>query len=111
MGLLTETLLISACMIGLSALSVFSPQVRKQSKLLYLLGTGALAGILLFHLLPDLLHMGGHKSLWYVGIGWAVYSLFHLLHLRSHKKAGHDHSHENMGFFLASMIAHCLASG
>ena len=100
-------------MITLSALSLLSPLVRKQSKFLYLLGTGALSGILLFHLLPDLLHMGGNKSLWYAGIVWAIYSLFHLLHLRNHKStlADHDHPHENMTFFLTSMIAHCLASG
>jgi len=113
MSLFTETLLISLCMIGLSALSLLSPYVRKQSKLLYLMGTGGLSGILIFHLLPDLKHMGGNRSLGYAGIVWAIYSLFHFLHLRNHKNggSGHDHSKHNITFFLISMISHCLASG
>lgn len=117
MSLLIETGIISLCMILLSALPLFSTRLRQYSKLFYLLGTGALAGILLFDLLPDLFEMGGSRSLIGVGIVWIAYSLFHLSHLFYHKRQGddlihaHGHTHGNLKFFLASMIGHCIASG
>ncbi len=116
MSLLLETTIISLCMIVLSALPLFSTSLRRYSKLFYLLGTGALAGILLFDLLPDLFEMGGKESLIGVGIVWIAYSLFHLVHLKYHKKHddqihAHGHSHGNLNIFLASMISHCIASG
>ncbi|MBC7398024.1 MAG: ZIP family metal transporter [Bdellovibrionales bacterium] len=116
MSLFLETVVISLCMIVLSALPLFSPSLRRQSKLFYLLGTGALAGILLFDLLPDLFEMGGKRSLIGAGVVWIGYSFFHLWHLKHHHKndgliTGHGHAHGNLNVFLASMITHCLASG
>ncbi|MDR3608345.1 MAG: hypothetical protein P4M08_13325 [Oligoflexia bacterium] len=108
MTLLVETLIISVLMAALSALPLLSKTVRRYSKLFFLLGTGALAGLLAFDLLPDLFEMGGTSSLWWVGLVWIAYSFFHLSHL------GHHASREHSGvpiFFLASMISHCLASG
>lgn len=118
--LLWETLLISGIMLILSALPLFSERVRRHAKLFFLLGTGALTGLLLFDLLPDLVEMGGRSSLLGAGIVWAIYSLLHLSHVRYHKLEGqsetqHVHHHHGHGgslfFFLASMISHCVASG
>lgn len=120
MNLFVETLTISACMTVLGALPLFSKRIQKYSKLFFLLGTGALSGILFFDLLPDIFKMGGTPSLWGVGIIWGIYSLLHLSHLRhhqdDHKKDEvhhHDHTnhHKSSRFFLLAMIGHCLASG
>lgn len=123
MTLLVETLVISVCMLLLSALPIFSESVRRYSKLFFLLGTGALSGILLFDLIPDLFEMGGSFSLWGGGAVWVLYSILHLSHLKHHKTAGdlgsggHAHAHAHAGheknsyLFLGSMIGHCLASG
>jgi zinc transporter ZupT len=116
MSLLFETWIISAGMALLSGLPLFSRTIRSYSKLCFLLGTGALSGILFFDLLPDLYEMGGAKSLWGVGAVWALYSLFHLTSLGHHEhlpeaaETGHSHD-RGVAFFLASMSAHCLASG
>ena len=120
-NLLTETLIISLGMAAVSAIPLFSHTVRKFSSLFYLLGTGALSGILFFDLLPDLFELGGKTSLWSVGVVWVIYSLIHVFHLRHHghehgseiEKAVHNHhGHgENSSFFLFSMVSHCFASG
>jgi zinc transporter ZupT len=116
MSLLTETLIISACMILLSGLPLFSRRLREHSRFFFLLGTGALSGILLFDLIPDLFEMGGSQSLWGVGAVWALYSILHLTHLKHHKdpdapEALVHHHHGPSSFFLVSMVGHCLASG
>jgi zinc transporter ZupT len=112
MNILIETLLISLCMLGLGLVPVFFPQLRKYSKFFYLFGTGALAGILFFDLIPDLFEMGGKSTLWGVAIVWLIYSLFHLFHLRQHKMDTVFHFHgQSRTFFLISMMGHCIASG
>ncbi len=105
-------------MLLLCGLPFFSTTVRKNSKLFFLIGTGALSGILVFDLLPDLVEMGGSSSLWWVGLVWGFYSLLHLTHLKHHRHEGGETPHPGAGhgdqgsvFFLASMIGHCLASG
>ena len=124
MTLLLETLAISACMILFSGLPLFSTAIRRYSGLFFLIGTGALTGILFLDLLPDLFEMGGTSTLWGVGIVWVVYSVFHLSHVKHHEEhhvheveahlkpglSSKEHRHSPW-FFLTSMIGHCLASG
>jgi zinc transporter ZupT len=119
MTLLVETLSISVTMILLSALPLFSETIRRHSKFFFLLGTGALSGILLFDLLPDLFEMGGLSSLWGMGVVWIVYSAFHLSHLHHHESSeehseiahAHTDRESHIYLFLSSMIGHCIASG
>ena len=106
LNLLTETLIISAGMVGVSAIPLYSHTVRKFSNLFYLLGTGALAGILFFDLLPDLFELGGSRSIWGVGLVCLIYSLIHIF-----QKNHSHHGNGNSAFFLTSMISHCFASG
>jgi zinc transporter ZupT len=120
-NLLTETLIISLGMISVSGIPLFSHTVRKFSSLFYLLGTGALSGILFFDLLPDLFGLGGKTSLWSVFGVCVLYSLLHIFHLSRHHHdhaseeetaVHHHHGHsENSSFFLFSMVSHCFASG
>jgi zinc transporter ZupT len=118
--LLTETLMISLGMAGISLLPLYSGILRKYSSLFYLVGTGALAGILVFDLLPDLYELGGIKSLSSVALVWLAYSLLHLLPLNHHENLAelsevavplHHHGHQSSRFFLFSMSSHCFASG
>jgi hypothetical protein len=81
MNLLVETLVISGGMSLLSVLPLFSAQVRKHSHLFFLAGTGALAGLCVFDLLPDLYELGGNSSFLITGVVWVVYSLMHLFHI------------------------------
>jgi zinc transporter ZupT len=116
MNILTETFLISILMLLLCLIPLYSESIRRYSKLIYLLGTGALAGILLFDLLPDLFEIGGRSTLFGVAIVWIIYSLAHLIHMKHHKSEAdlshHTHVHaQSNTFFLSSMIGHCVASG
>jgi zinc transporter ZupT len=113
-GLTAETIWISACIAVLSAVPIFLEAARRYSRFFFLMGTGALSGILAFDLLPDLFELGGTSSLWGVGVVWLLYSLLHLSHLKHHDHAGEEHSphaHGGSTMFLASMVAHCMASG
>jgi zinc transporter ZupT len=114
--LLFETLAISGSIILLCGLPLFSKSVRSHSKLFFLLGTGALAGICFFELVPEIFHMGGNFSLLITGIVWVLYSIIHIFHLGHHEHDKKDdpkvdHQHSPSLVFLGSMIAHCLASG
>ncbi len=109
--LLIETSIIAAGMLALCALPYLSKRVRHHSKLAYLIGTGALTGILIFELLPEVFELGGQSSMMLAGAVWAVYSLAHLIHLHEHRESGDHDGSEGTIFFLASMIAHCVASG
>jgi zinc transporter ZupT len=129
MNLLTETLIISLGMAMVSCIPLYSKTLRKYSGLFYLLGTGALAGILFFDLVPDLYELGGMSAMAYIGVVWFLYSLIHIFQMKHHQHEvssgaaetlAHDHenelahSHHGNGssvFFLLSMIAHCFASG
>lgn len=115
MNLITETALISGTIIVLCGLPIFFERIRSQSRRFFLLGTGALSGILIFDLLPDLVEMGGPSSIWVMGLVWLSYSLVHLYHIRQHQKRP-DHSEdaphtESSLLFLGSMVAHCVTSG
>ena len=121
MNLMTETLIISGIMISLCSVPLLSQQARRHSKLFFLLGTGALTGILFFELVPSVFEMGGQSSLVMMGIVWAVYSIAHLSHLGHHRGkrdslaeiATHvtHPEREPTLVFLGSMMAHCFASG
>lgn len=118
MSLALETACISLCIAVLSSVPLFLSAARTHAKLFFLLGTGALSGILVFDLIPDLFELGGSSSLWGVGVVWLFYSLLHMTHLKHHNHAskthGNEHQHHSHGsssFFLLSMVAHCMASG
>jgi zinc transporter ZupT len=130
MSLLVQTLIISLGMALLSVLPLFSASVRRHSHLFFLAGTGALAGLCAFDLLPDLYEMGGRSSFMITGVVWAAYSVMHLLNIghhhhhhgadHSHGHEGdhshdhaHDHESENEPYlpFLISMMVHCFSSG
>ena len=124
MSLLLQTSIISVMMIVLCCLPLFFHQVRKVSHFFFLAGTGALAGIICFDLMPDVMEMGGKTSVFLVLTVWAVYSIIHLMHYRHHQ---HDQEHvhtvdedplhikaqgkKGIVVFLGSMIIHCVASG
>src|SRR5580704_9884668 len=85
-----STLIISALMLTLSLLPVQIQAIRARSRLLFLMGTGALVGLLVFDLVPDVVALGGKQSLVWIGAVWAIYSLFHLAHVHVHTT---DHAH------------------
>lgn len=119
MSLFTEALSISALIAVLGIGALVWDALRRHSRFFFLLGTGALAGILFVDLLPDLAEFGGTRSLLGAFGIWVVYSLFHVLHLKHHKPASedgahselHHHAGESTAVFLLAMIAHCVASG
>jgi zinc transporter ZupT len=100
--------------------------------MLFLFGTGALFGICVFDLLPDIFEMGGRSGLaMSIAVGVA-YSLVHLFHLRKHQsqndssrnrsqdKAACEESHcenhnrqhaHSLPIFFVSIVSHCFASG
>jgi zinc transporter ZupT len=80
------------------------------------LGTGSLAGICFFELLPEVFQMGGRKSIIVTGVVWIIYSVLHIFHLGHHHHADKKQDEEEQRkssslFFLGSMMIHCLASG
>jgi zinc transporter ZupT len=117
LSLFSETLIISGTMILLCGVPLYSEKARRNSKFFFLLGTGALSGILAFDLLPEVFEIGGSSSLWIMGAVWLFYSLAHLGHVHHHdalltpEAAKPGEFRLASYFFLASMIAHCLASG
>jgi hypothetical protein len=118
MSLLVKTTVISAMMITLCCLPLFFAQMKKMSRLLFLVGTGALIGICCFDLMPDVIELGGKSGLLIVFVVWLIYSAFHFLHYRRHHHQ-EDHHHEDhlhagsqgVAMFLSSMIIHCISSG
>jgi zinc transporter ZupT len=117
-NLLIEAFIISLTIAALSIAPLYSARIRSNSKLFFLLGTGALAGICFFELLPDVFKMGGRWSIAVTGIVWVAYSILHLFHLGHHhhhdtqtRDPGLVHKNFSVAVFLGSMIAHCMASG
>lgn len=98
MSLLARILVISGSMILLCLLPIFSAGIRRYSRFFYLVGTGALFGICVFDLLPDIFELGGRSSLMVMGAVWCIYSLIHLLHLRHHDQS-HDRSEQGCDVF------------
>ena len=120
MGLFTETLIVSLTILVSASIPFFWKQTHKKNSIIFLLGTGALTGIVVFDLLPDLWELGGARSLWMLLAVWIVYSVAHIFHIGPHH---HDvpaqtedtsvaHIQESsILFILSSMMAHCFASG
>ncbi len=125
MNLIVETFIVSITILVSSAIPFFWNKPRKKNSLMFLIGTGALTGIVVFDLLPDLWSLGGVKSLWILVVVWVIYSLMHVFHIGHHEHlethpekhllpedTSVDHVKESSIFFiLISMMAHCFASG
>jgi zinc transporter ZupT len=109
MNLWTSVSLIAGSMAAAAAVPFFSTDLIRQSRPLFLLGTGALAGVCLFELIPDLHHEGGWLSLGLCALVALAYAGLHLRH-------GHgltqdeDHATEPKLFFV-SILAHCFSTG
>jgi len=112
LDLTTETIVVTLAIGALCVLPLISRRVRSHSGVLVLTGTGAMLGICLFDLLPDVFEMGGVKGIVLTVAIWAVYSLMHVFHLDQH----HQQSYEGAvvtpsPFFFFSITGHCFASG
>ena len=110
--------IIAAIMVFFTALPWASTTIHSHSTRFFLFGTGAMFSLCFFDLLPEIFEIGGTASLWMMGISWGLYSAAHLFHLGHHHVPGESphaaHLAEEAGFsglFLASMMAHCFASG
>jgi zinc transporter ZupT len=110
--LITETIVVTLAIGALCVLPLISKRVRSQSGVLVLMGTGAMLGLCLFDLIPDVFEMGGVKGLVLTVAIWAFYSLLHVFHLDQH------HTQDCEGavvtpspFFFVSITGHCFASG
>ena len=125
MNLFVETMIISGTMFFLCLVPLVSLTAQKYSRYFFLAGTGALAGLLVFDLFPDVISMGGRSSLLTIAGVWICYSLLHIFHIGHHhhgEEAHHDESKDDSLetlkeptgvslVFAASMMAHCLSSG
>ncbi len=118
MNLVAETAVLTAGIALFSGLPVFFyPQVKRHSRLLFLVGTGALFGLCFFDLIPDVFEIGGKPSLYIMGAVWLIYSLIHLFHL-GHHSTDHEHACDHHGehahsfpMFCGSLMTHGFASG
>ena len=113
MSLLTETLTLFLGMSAVCCAPLVFKSVASFSGWLFLIGTGALAGICIFDLFPDMVEMAGTKGVIITLAVGLLYSLFHLFHLHHHDSTlseGHAHVRSFPVFFV-SLASHCLASG
>ncbi len=118
MELFFKTSAIALMMIGLSILPLVFKKLHDFSRYSFLLGTGALVGICVFDLIPDVMELGGYSSLFLALAIWVAYSAYHWLQHRRHQvcdphlEGHHHHAHgKTIGLFLASMALHCISSG
>jgi zinc transporter ZupT len=114
LNLTSETIFLAFGMALFCALPLVSEKVRKHSKTLFLIGTGAMLGICVFDLVPDIVEMGGRSSLWVSGAVWMGYSLLHVFHIGHHHHVAGEPGEKEQGgslLFLFSMVGHCFASG
>ncbi len=112
LDLLTETTVVTLAIGALCVLPLISKRVRSQSGVLVLTGTGAMLGLCLFDLLPDVYEMGGSKGIALTAVIWAIYSLLHVFHLDRHHQQDYEGAVLTPSpFFFASIIGHCFASG
>lgn len=115
MGILTQTILISAMMAFCFAAPRFSKNVARHSKVLLLIGTGGLVSLYFGDLLPDVLQLGGLSSLAIIVAVWLTYSYFHTSHIHHHEAGDGNHTHvhgsDSSKFLMISMVSHCFSSG
>jgi zinc transporter ZupT len=107
MSLVLQTVALAFCMSLFCALPLLSAGVRRHSRALFLMGTGALLGICFFDLVPELWELGGSKSLWILAGVWLAYSMVHFFLHRDHQGP----APEGFSFFFGSLLVHCFASG
>ncbi len=124
MNLWMETAILTLAMLVVCCLPFIFRRARYSSGMLFLFGTGALFGICIFDLLPDILEMGGRTGLaMTIAVGIA-YSTVHLFHLRKHQpevgseicEQSHCENHHrqhahSLPIFFVSIVSHCFASG
>ncbi|OFZ19435.1 MAG: hypothetical protein A2Z20_05150 [Bdellovibrionales bacterium RBG_16_40_8] len=94
-------------MFALAALPIFLPRKNWKKGPLFLFGTGALLGLCVFDLLPDVFHQNGISGITFVFIVWVIYSLVHLFHSHQHK----TRSNLSAYIFLTAISLHCFSSG
>ncbi len=117
-----QLLILAVGMAGFCALPFLFRINAFQLRRFFLLGTGAMLGLVIFDLIPDVFELGGSLGLCVTAGVALLFSISHLRHLNSHghpEGAGHEfhdhihgHNHE-AGFwpFFLSLSGHCLASG
>src|SRR5262249_6511591 len=110
-----QTFLISIIMAIACCLPRTFREVQRYSRILLLVGTGGLASLLIWDLIPDAWQIGGARSLAIIALAWGVYTFAHLKHHSSEIRRPHDCQHEHSGgstrFLMVSMMLHCLTSG
>lgn len=128
MSLAFETTILALGMSIICVLPFVFRRARSTSGMPFLFGTGALFGICLFDLLPDIFEMGGNRSLAITIAVSIAYSIVHLVHLSKHRDKhrpqhrtddheghAHDHGHRqhehSLPIFFFSIVIHCFASG
>ena len=130
MNLWLETVILTLAMLVVCSLPFIFRRTRYSSGMLFLFGTGALFGICVFDLLPDILEMGGRSGLAMTIAVGVAYSLVHLFHLRKHQPVqsqsqsqsqsqcadshceNHHRQHaHSLPIFFVSIVSHCFASG
>lgn len=112
LDLITETIIVTLAIGALCVLPLISKRVRSHSGVLVLTGTGAMLGLCIFDLIPDVYEMGGAKGVVLTAAIWALYSLLHVFHLDQH----HQQTYEGAvvtpsPFFFVAITGHCFASG
>lgn len=110
-----ESLLLAIGMMVVSILPVYITEIRKYTSVFFLLGTGALTGVCLFDLIPDVAEIGGTNGLLLAAFVAIIYSSLHLYHNHKHKRTAGCCAPHKLGkafyVFLISIISHCFASG
>jgi zinc transporter ZupT len=110
-----ETAAITLVIGGFAFLPRYSAWAHNNSRVLLLVGTGALASLLIFDLIPDLVDIGGVTAIYGVIGVWLIYSLIHLFHTDHQVDHPDGHSahasHTSLKTFLLSMIFHSASSG
>lgn len=114
MSLLQSTLLLSALMIAAGAFPLLSKRVSRHSKSLLLFGTGAMLGLCVFGLVPEIVTVGGVCSFLLIAATSGIYSWVHVAHVTHHHHEGDGPGAQDntaVGFLVGSMSLHCLADG
>ncbi|MGK5085239.1 hypothetical protein WDW37_18275 [Bdellovibrionota bacterium FG-1] len=118
MVLAIQVFALSLCMFTFSAGPLYWSRVQRHSRALFLVGTGALLGICVFDLVPDVFDLGGRNALILTGVVWVAYSAVHSMHYwGGHSTPGDLEigavlaEPKRFFFFLGPLLAHGFASG
>jgi zinc transporter ZupT len=110
MNLFGATLAITTVIIICIILPFVSKHVKDYSTHLFLLGTGAMIGLCLFDLIPDLFSMGGYTSIYVIIFISIIYYVIHSFHICHHEYNSSLGSSAFL-FLIGSLVAHNFASG